>query len=1065
MRQLKIDRPVPPTGAVQQRQHREDEVYPRSTMVPRGIPAIVGLVLLSGTVPKDGFAVESGAKAGTGLYLVELADPPLLRYDGSLPGLRATAPQARGKIDLRAPASSAYLDHLDARQDAALSSMRAVLGAEPSARFRYRLTRNGFALRLDPGQARQVAAMPGVLRVEPDTVDPLLSLESVAQIGAPQVWDGSGTDGLATRGEGLLVGVIDTGINFDHPAFAATAIDGHVHVNPFGAGTFRGWCAPTHPRYDPRYRCNGKLVGAWDFADGITVQVVINGVPTTAVENDGPVDDNGHGSATASIAAGNANAPLGFTGTARRASLIAYDACISLGNNSSAGVCPASAQLAAIEQAILDGVDVINFSIGGGRNPWSANDRSQAFLDATAAGVFVSTGTGNTGPGPSTVFHLAPLVSSSGASVKISVQPLFGTVSTVGSNAPGPFTGLGLDISGIWPTGIPESEFVYAGDLPCFGPGCEDFPAPPSECFNQFPPGAVRDKILICDRRGNSNPLGTFIGATGLNRVFGLPRAVIVANVLDGPLPLVSSDGVNPLPDYSLFLTLTKPDADALKLWVRSGAQRRGRLSGVAPPTVRRELLAGFSSRGPNPSFDVIKPDLVAPGQSIAAATPGPRPGLPAPGATDVYSGTSFAAPHVTGAAALIRAVHPDWTPAQILSSLVLTTEPFLVSTADVVGPLGVDAVGAGRIDVARAVRTSLVLDESIANFRAADPALGGQPRELNLASMSNGACVRSCTWTRRMSNPGTQTRSYAATGNGPSALGVSVTPATFTLAPGASQTLQITVTATPGVAVDLGATAEIVIRSAGAPDARMPIRVGGANGVALPSVLPVATGGTGSLVLRDLGSLSASGTLRAALTSVVSAAEIPAPLAQDPTPNDPFDAGSNTIVRLIDVPASGVRAFWLSLEATAGADLDLWVGEDVNRDGLPSINETRCAANGPASSETCILGADSDTRYWVVLQNFSASAQGVVEQAILREAVVPNAPATGSTLNVTVPASTPSYTPFDATLTWNLAQLPGRNLVAVLDLGDATDPARIGSATIVFTRDQNAALFRDGFE
>lgn len=1034
-------------------------------MIPQRASVIVILGLLAGTVPKDGVAIEASAKAGTGLYLVELADPPLLRYDGSIAGLRATAPRAQGKIDLGAPASTAYLDHLDARQDAALSAMRGVLGSEAKARFRYRLTRNGFALRLDPAQARQVAAMPGVRSVVADSVDPLLSLESVAQIGAPQVWDGTGSNGVATRGEGLLVGVIDTGINFDHPAFAATAIDGHVHVNPFGAGTFRGWCAPTHPRYDPRYRCNGKLVGAWDFADGITVQAVINGVPTTAVENDGPVDDNGHGSATASIAAGNANAPLGFTGTARRANLIVYDACVSLGSNSSAGACPASAQLAAIEQAILDGVDVINFSIGGGRNPWGANDRSQAFLDATAAGVFVSTGTGNTGPAPSSVFHLAPWVSSAGASVKISVQPLFGTVTAAGDNPPGPFTGLGLDISGIWPDGIPESEFVYAGDLPCFGPGCEGFPAPPNECFSQFPPGSVRDKILICDRRGTSNPLGTFIGATGLNRVFGLPRAVIVANVQDGPLPLVSGEGVNPLTDYSLFLTLTKPDADALKQWVRSGAARRGRLSAVAPPAVRRELVAGFSSRGPNPSFDVVKPDLVAPGQSIAAATPGPRPGLPAPGATDLYSGTSFAAPHVTGAAALIRAVHPDWTPAQILSSLVLTTEPFLISTSDVVGPLGVDAVGAGRIDVARAVRTSLVLDESIANFRAADPAIGGQPRELNLASMSNSACVRSCTWTRRVTNPGPLARSYNAVGSGPAALGVAVTPATFSLAPGASQTLQVTATATPGAAVDLGATAEIVIRSAGAPDARMPLRVGGANGVALPGVLPVTTTGTGSLVLRDLGSRTASGTLRAFLTNVVSAAEIPASLAQDPTPDDPFDAGSNTVLRLIDVPASGVRAFWLTLEATAGADVDLWVGEDVDRDGLPSLIETRCAANGPASIETCILGADSDTRYWVVLQNFSASAPGAVEQAVLREAVVPNAPATGSTLNVTVPASTPSYTPFDATLTWNLAQLPGRNLVAVLDLGDTADPARIGSATIVFTRDQNGALFRDGFE
>ncbi len=245
-----------------------------------------------------------------------------------------------------------------------------------------------------------------------------------------------------------MVGVIDTGINHDHPSFAEVGpIDGYVHSNP--RPTFLGLCDPiTGLPF-----CNDKLIGYYDFT----------------AEPGGPDDLNGHGSHTASTAAGNVvdvvlEAPTTtftrrISGVAPHANIVAYKAC---GDEPSGilGCFPTLVPLlAAINQATLDQVDVVNYSIGGGSgNPW-VDDDAQAFFDAYTAGIFVAASAGNEGPGAGTHGSPAdaPWVTAVGASThnrKLSN----GIVNMSGAGAP-------ADIFGKSLTGpLSTARVVYAGD-------------------------------------------------------------------------------------------------------------------------------------------------------------------------------------------------------------------------------------------------------------------------------------------------------------------------------------------------------------------------------------------------------------------------------------------------------------------------------------------------------------------------------------------------------------------------------------------------------------------------
>jgi subtilisin family serine protease len=159
----------------------------------------------------------------------------------------------------------------------------------------------------------------------------------------------------------------------------------------------------------------------------------------------------------------------------------------------------------------------------------------------------------------------------------------------------------------------------------------------------------------------------------------------------------------------------------------------------------------------------------------------------------DLYQGTSMSSPHNAGAAALMMALHPDWTPMEIRSAMMMTAQDGLLadrsSWGEGVRPATAQDEGAGRVALADSALVGLVLDETIANFEAADPALGGDPATLNLASLYSTTCVGECSWTRTVRSVLPISADFSVT----APEWIEVTPAAFTLAAGATQELTIT--------------------------------------------------------------------------------------------------------------------------------------------------------------------------------------------------------------------------------------------------------------------------------
>ncbi len=737
---------------------------------------------------------------GTAVYIIQLQDEPVATYRGGIDGLTATSPALNGvrKLDVTAPTSVAYEKYLVNKQDEMVTAVTQTLGRSPDILFQYTYAYNGLALELDGFEASQLAALPGIAAIQREQIYEPLTDAGPTWIGAPAIWDG--VPAIQNKGEGIIIGIIDTGINIDHPSFADIGGDGYDHTNPLGTGVYRGWCNPVHVNYLPQYACNDKLIGMWDFADAISA------------ENDGPEDSQGHGSHTASTAAGNVitatlNTATGYnyeatiSGVAPHANIIAYDACISS--------CPGSALLAAVNQAIADGVDVINYSISGGDDPY--NDAVElAFLAANEAGIFISAAAGNSGPGASTLSHQSPWVATVGASTH---NRMFqnGLTNLTGSNGTlPPISGKSVTSS------YGPAPIVYAGD---FGDAL---------CQNPFPANTwTHGEIVICDRgivarvdKGANVKLG---GAGGL----------VLANADAGEV-------VNADAHYLPAVHIGYSDGVVLKNWLAAGSGHTATIAGTTLDlaAANGDVIAGFSSRGPNTAFDVIKPDIVAPGVDVLAAIN--TDGLPPPPEYGLDSGTSMAAPHMAGAAALLMAAHPAWSPDEVRSAMMMTAVTTLTKENGS-SPADPFDRGAGRVDLAQAVRAGLVLDETKANYEAANPALSGDPKTLNLPSMANSNCLSSCGWTRTFRSTLTASTQWTASVQAPPGMVVTVTPNIFTVAAFASKSLTITANVAQADGAQGWIFATVTLSSPGQADLHLPIAVQKAYGTDLAALSKTA--------------------------------------------------------------------------------------------------------------------------------------------------------------------------------------------------------------------------------
>ncbi len=956
------------------------------------------------------------------IYIVQLTAAPLASYRGGLPELAPTSPKLTGAaLDLGRAADRAYAAYLAGQQASALASIEQMLGRPVEVKFTYQAVLNGFALVLAPKEAARVVAMPGVLHVQRDFVDQPQTDYGPAWIGAPAIWNGAGVP--ATLGAGVVVGVLDTGINYQSPAFARVGGDNYIATNP--RGRFYGVCDPFSPVYDPGFPCQEKLIGAWDFVDG-----------TGAGANnefDGPADNDGHGSHTASTAAGNFVAAsliastivvtANVSGVAPHAGIIAYDVCLPSG-------CPGSSLVAGLNQAVLDGVDVINYSIGGGsRDPWQSAD-ALAMLSAVDAGVFVAVSAGNEGPAASTVGSPAnaPWVTAAGAATHN--RRFVNQVTNLTSSA-GPLA----DITGQSITGA-------AGPAPIVDAAALNDPL----CSAPFAAGTLSGKIVLCERGVNARV------DKGANVLAGGAAGMILMNDEDNGSSLIAD--AHGLP----AVHITYADGAALRSWLASGTNHSGAIAGTTRVVVAAfgDIMASFSSRGPDAtSPGVIKPDVTAPGVDIMAASN-------VGGNYMVMSGTSMASPHLAGAAALLVAQHPDWSPTEVRSALMLAATDG-VRKEDGATPADPFDAGAGRLDLDFAAHVGFVMDESAYTFETANPLTGGEPTALNLASLADSSCIQTCTWTRTVRSVLADAASYTVAPVNRSGLAINVVPPAFDLAAGATQVLTITADVS-GAPLDSWVFGAVAIRrTAGlpGPDAsfvralELPVAVQARAGAAPPALHEIQIDTRRSAGVYTVSGLRAVSTptlvkhLFVGATGVVTGT-----IAGDPTNSNPWDIDAGGIyTQLITVTDPSVALLAVQIAATTAVDLDLYVGYDADGNGRPSEDEVLCQSATAAAFELCELPDPGVGVFWVLLQNWEGSG-APVDTFTMNVTVVARG-GESPEFQVTGPTATTVGVPFAVGIQWDLPALEaGGAVYGLLELGTSPgEPNNITSLPVKLLR------------
>ncbi len=719
-------------------------------------------------------AASTGTK-GFSRYIVQLRDAPLATYAGEVAGLarpdRVASGRKAGKPDLQSAPAFAYVEYLENRQQAFVDSIGKSFGRNIVEMARMQHALNAVIVELTAAEAAALEKHPDVLMVEAERQERLLMDNSPAYIGATAIWAGNTHNSVATKGDGILVGIVDSGINWESPAYAAVdPTDGYVHVNPFGAGTFRGNCAAGGVDVG---RCNDKLVGMYNFAAAGT----------------SATDTGGHGSHTSSTVAGNrwtttyANGPFTISGIAPRANVIAYLACPT--------TCPTTATSQSVNQAVIDGVDVINYSISGGTSPWT-DTTSTAFRNANAAGVFVAASAGNTSTGTPNpqgqVNHIEPWVE------------------TVAASTQNRFIGVTFNLNGGPPNtqsvpvklgGLPNPTVATAGvplvKSPNFAngstDGCAAYPAgtflvpsfPAEHIFRGgfetpvTPVGA----IAVLNLDGTNSSCGS-----GARRTAALNAGAVGVIFVDVIYLNLGATGTS--------WSMLRSDWNNIEAAMTPGVSTAAiGITASSFPAVG-DLVAGFSFRGPRliGGQGLVKPDITAPGVDILAVG-----AAGVVGANGIYlsNGTSMSGPNTAGAAALIRALNPTWTPQQVKSALNLSANNSGSANQDGT-PVRLWDYGSGRLNVAAASKVGLVMDETAANFLAANPATGGNIADLNLASMARFNFTGTYTFTRTFQRARSGSQTYNLSVVGLPAGSTTVTPASFTIAAAGSQTVTIVV-------------------------------------------------------------------------------------------------------------------------------------------------------------------------------------------------------------------------------------------------------------------------------
>ncbi len=683
---------------------------------------------------------QVAAQADTGQYLsaaetyiVRFVEPGAMYYSGGIENLAATSRETTGaRFEGRSSEAVAYRDHLlelHAQRQGAIAS---TLGRTVEVKHNYHVMYSGIAIDLTFDEAARVRGLPGVVSVQAAGVFELATDAGPTLIGAAEVWSGAAMPNNApNRGEGVVIGVLDGGANSSHPSYANDASCGFDAITP-------------------------KQLSAVDCLS-----------PNCVGGNPEDITTIGHGVHTASTAAGNRLVPpLTVGGVNLRWEISGVAPCGQIRHYKVCGssTCSGDAIQAAIQAAIVDQVDVVNYSISGGTSPW--NDSDRGFLDMVNSDIFVVASAGNTNATVTNpvgaVNHRGPWVMSVANSTHDRIEgnrinvTLDGPQGVPSQSSASPFP--------VTTTAQAVTSLSLGNELGC-NPG--------------FAAGSMTGKLAVI-RRGTCNFTEKAINAQNAGAI-----GVIVYNAVGGPpisMPALAIPGVM-VGDVAGVELRDFLDANSTAdVTVTVPVER------ITDPSFA-DVLAGSSLRGPNNSFDVTKPDITAPGTNIYAAV------SVAGGQFGFLSGTSMSGPHVAGAGMLVRAAEPGWTPQEVKSALQLTA-----SRDDGLKDTGLtnwdpDDVGNGRVRVNLAVQSGLVMNETFANFLAANPATGGQPRNLNLPSIRHTSCPGNCTFTRTFRNTQTTPVTWNAVLDAvPAGTAVQVTPSSFSFTGDTSETQTISI-------------------------------------------------------------------------------------------------------------------------------------------------------------------------------------------------------------------------------------------------------------------------------
>ncbi|HMM82785.1 MAG TPA: S8 family serine peptidase [Terrimesophilobacter sp.] len=719
-----------------------------------------------------------------GRYVVTLVDDAAATYRGGTNGFAPTTPKSGKQLNAQNRSVENYSDYLTQQQ----KDVAATVGAK--IEYSYTLALNGFSANLSAKQAAELSANKKVASIVPDELRHVTAVPSTTFLGldGPDgVWASLG--GIDHAGEGVVVGMLDTGIAPENPSFAGSPLGTSPGSEPYlsgstinfvkgDGGTFTGTCE-TGVQFTAS-DCSTKIVGARYFVDGFGAGNIGG---TGLGEYLSPRDGDGHGSHTSSTAAGDANVPASIAGTsfgtitgvAPAAKIATYKVCWT-GQDPTVTTddgCATSDILAAINAAIADGVDVINFSIGGGAAQTTVSLTDQAFLNAAAAGIFVSASAGNAGPGYSTLDNASPWITT----VAASTIPSYEATVTLGNGVAMAGASVTVDMN---PADPPlTGDLVLADSVKLSGAVKANL------CYaNTLDPALAAGKIVVCER----GDIARVDKSAEVARAGGI--GMILINVVPGSTDLDNHS----VPTIHLDAQFHDPLMAYAATAGATATFRPGNSTGIEPPTPQ---VAGFSSRGPvlADGSDILKPDISAPGVAIIADGANAQGGAPT---FQFLSGTSMAAPHIAGIAALYLGKSPLASPSEIKSAMMTTAYNTLDGNGNPVTDPFIQ--GAGNVDPTKYFAPGLLYLNGVNDWLSYIQGIGYDvgappinPSDLNLASIAIGALTAPETITRTVTatQAGTFTSSISVPG-----VDAVVSPSTLTFA-SAGDTASYTVTFT----------------------------------------------------------------------------------------------------------------------------------------------------------------------------------------------------------------------------------------------------------------------------